>query len=408
MGLNAKDIQLRLFRVVRASAESSYTFLQRHPLVSSVLLVCFIIYILLSYIYTFLNYVSPFLVCAAIFLRIFWSSEQTHLKYVKREEEKGEKKSEKVEPKHPKIPPNNIGRPELLYKYPSQNATSRRRNFRDKKWDVYGGLEEKAKDLSTVFQNEFTKRNMESFERGECSLDYGLFAKKNQVLRRQTLRTEPSMIDLVECGDAEIEAEKTEDGEDEEEEDAQQEDRNKAILEWTENDQKNLMDLGISEMERNKRLESLMARRRARRLLKLQLENGVNDKKSIRSMTPLLITKGNPFDSSKDYDGLEMPGSAPSVMPRSPYDIPYDPSEEKPNLTGGDSFLQEYACHHHKDMPFCRHESFSLGPFYSSETKQDHGAREPYSINWRKYSERPAYSRFRKHPGDSPYLSISY
>ena len=100
---------------------------------------------------------SPFLVCAVIFIKIFWSSEQTQLKYVKTNEEKGGQK--KVEPKCPKIPNNR--RPEMLYKYPSQNATSRRRNFRDKNWDVYGGLEEKAKDLSAVFHNEFTKRNIE-------------------------------------------------------------------------------------------------------------------------------------------------------------------------------------------------------------------------------------------------------
>ncbi|KAJ1384189.1 hypothetical protein SESBI_42742 [Sesbania bispinosa] len=381
MGLNVKDIRLRLCRLVQVSSESSYKFLKRHPLVSSVLLVFFILYIFLSYIYTFLVYLSPFLVCAAIFIRIFWSSEQTHLRYVKREEEKGEQKKV-VEPKCPKIP--NNGRREL-YKYPSQNATSRRRNFIGKKWDVYGGLEVKAKDLSAAFYNEFTKRNIESFEKGESSLDYGLSAKKFQAPKRQTLRSEPSMLDLVQCGDAEIETEKLEYREDEDE-DETQEDRNKAI-EWTEDDQKNLVELGISEMERNNRLE---------------LQNGLIDKKSSRpsQIAPVLIRRGSPFGSQKDFegiDGLEMPGSAPSRVPRSPYDIPYDPSEEKPNLTG-DSFHQEYTCHQ-KDMPFCRHESFSLHPFFPSETKQDHGAREHYSFNnGRKYSDRLAHSRFRRHP----------
>ncbi|WVY89923.1 hypothetical protein V8G54_035437 [Vigna mungo] len=47
----------------------------------------------------------------------------------------------------------------------------------------------------------------------------------------------------------------------------------------------------------------------------------------------------NHFDSPKDFEGIQMPGSAPSAL-RSPFDIPYDPFEEKPNLTG-DGFDQE-------------------------------------------------------------------
>ncbi|KHN13935.1 hypothetical protein glysoja_047794 [Glycine soja] len=391
MGLNVKDIHLRLFKVVQDSTKSSYSFMRRHPLVSGASLVCFILYVFLSYIYNLLVYMSPFLVCAVIFIKIFWSSEQTQLKYVKTNEEKGGQK--KVEPKCPKIPNNR--RPEMLYKYPSQNATSRRRNFRDKNWDVYGGLEEKAKDLSAVFHNEFTKRNIEKkgaryFEKGESALDNRLSTKKTQVPKRQILRSEPSMVDLVECSDLEIEK-KIEDGDDEDGEETQEE-SNKAI-EWTEDDQKNLMYLGNSEMERNRRLENLIARRRAKKLFKGQVEKGQIDKKP---MAPVLTKRSNHLDSSsKDFDdGLDMPGSAPSLMPRSPSDNPYDPSEEKPNLTG-DSFPQEFSSQ--KYMPFSRHESFISSHLFPSETKHDHGAREHYYFNkGRKYSDRLAYSRFRR------------
>ncbi|WJX31339.1 hypothetical protein P8452_19775 [Trifolium repens] len=322
---------------------------------------------------------SPFLFCGAIFLRIFWSSEKTELRYVKIEEKK-EDKPKKVEPKvpPPNIPwPKNIARHEqILFKYPSQNATSRRRNFRDRKWDVYGGFEEKAKDLSQVFQNEYTnRRNIESFKKGESSLYYGLSSGRRSHLapKKQTLRSEPSMVDLVECGDTEIEIEKMED---DDEEDAKEDVKN--AIKWTENDQKNLMDVGNSEMERNRRLESLIARRREKKLLKLQVENGLIDKKSKAqsSMKPLDITREN-----CDLDDFDMPGSAPSVMPRSPYDIPYEPFEEKPNLRG-DGFLQEFQ----KDVSFCRYGSFMN---FSSEMKQEDG---------RKFSDRHDYSRFRRHP----------
>lgn len=394
MGLknNAKDIQLRLLRMFHVSVDSSYKFLHRHPIFSCLLLVFSIFYIFLSYIYTFLGYMSPFLICGAIFLRIFWSSEKTQLRYVKIEEKK-EDEQIKVEPKilPPKIPipipiPSIIGRHEqILFKYPSQNATSRRRNFRERKWDVYGGLEEKAKDLSEVFQNEYTnKRHIGPFKRGESSLYYGLSSgRRTHHAVKRSLRPEPSMADLVECGDTEMEIEKMEDEEDEEDV--------KNTIEWTENDQKNLMDVGNSEIERNKRLENLIARRRASKLLKLQVENGLVDKKSMTpsSMKPLVVNR-----ESCDIDDLEMPGSAPSVMPRSPYDIPYDPYEEKPNLTSG-GFLKDFQ----KDVLFSRHESFSLGSNLSSEMKHDYGTRESHSFHGRKVSDKHSFSRFRRLPG---------
>ncbi|KAL2332941.1 hypothetical protein Fmac_014154 [Flemingia macrophylla] len=334
---------------------------------------------------------SPFLVCAIIFVRIFWSSEQTQLRYVKRKEGNSEQK--KVEQKHPKIP--NIRNHEFLCKCPSQNVTSRRRNFSDKKWDMYGGLEEKANDLSVVFHNEFTKRNTKSkgfdkfFEKGGSFLDNRLSGKKKNVPKRQTLRSEPSMVDLVECGDLVIE--KIKDGDEEDGEEAQ-EDRNK-VIGWTEDDQKNLMYLGISEIERNKRLESLIARRKEKKLFIGQHEKCLIDKKP---MAKVLTKISNPLDFSKDFeDGFETPSSAPSFMATSPYEIPYDPYEEKPNLTRG-SFSQEISSQ--KNMPFCRHESFSSDHFFLSQTNQDHGSKEHYSFSGgRKYSNRIAHSRFKRH-----------
>ncbi|KAK7300970.1 hypothetical protein RJT34_11824 [Clitoria ternatea] len=250
-----------------------------------------------------------------------------------------------IEPKYPQNSLKN-GRRGLLYKYPSQNATSRRRNFTRKKLDVYGGLEMKAKDLSTVFRNEFTKKNTMVKKANFFEEEIGSLEAPTQ----QPLVSEPSMLALVTSYAAghdgqEKNIEKMED------EKKSQEDGNK-VLELKEDDKKNQMDLGICEVERNKRLESLIARRRARKQLKLQIENNLINMKSIlpSQIEPLLITRVNPFVSPKEFDGfddIEMPGSAPSVL-RSPFDIPYDPFEEKPNLTGG-GFDQEFISHQ-KDM----------------------------------------------------------
>ncbi|XP_019459608.1 PREDICTED: uncharacterized protein LOC109359415 isoform X2 [Lupinus angustifolius] len=363
MGLNAKDMHIHLCRVVNVSAEISYTFIQRHPLVSGVLLVFIILYIFLSYIYNFLIYISTFLVCTAIFVAIFWSSEQNTLICVNKEEEK-------VEAKYPNIPIQK--RRELFYKYPSQNATSRRRNFTGRKLDVYGGLEEKAKDLSEVFRNEFTNKDSwiredkYIMEEEEVSLDYELSAEKNEAPTMQTLDSEPPICDLVISSDRYVGLQKEIEKKNEEKE--VQEGKNKGV-ELKEDDQKKLMDLGLAEMERNKRLESLIARRRARKLLKLHLENGVVDPVMPREIAPLLIARGNPYDSPREFegiDGIERPGSAPSAL-RSPFDIPYDPNEEKPILKG-DSFDQEFFTTLQKELQFCRHESFN---YFSLEPRQN-------------------------------------
>ena len=67
-----------------------------------------------------------------------------------------------------------------------------------------------------------------------------------------------------EVGDIKSDAE---DEDDEEETQGSKDDPEKSAITWTEDDQKNLMDLGSSELERNQRLESLIARRRARRMM---------------------------------------------------------------------------------------------------------------------------------------------
>ncbi|CAL0307756.1 unnamed protein product [Lupinus luteus] len=255
-------------------------------------------------------------------------------------------------------------RRELFYKYSSQNATSRRRNFTGRKLDVYGDLEEKAKDLSEVFRNEFTNKDTwiredkYIIEEDEASLDYEFSEEKYEVPSKQTLYYEPPICDLVK--EEEIEKNKLEN--------EAQEDRN-GVVELKEDEQKKLMDLGLAEMDRNKRLESLIARRRARKLLKLHVENGLNGPIIPGEIAPLLIARANRYDSPREFevvDGIEMPGSAPSAL-RSPFDLPYDPNEEKPNLKG-DSFDQEFFTSLQKELQFCRHESFN---YFSVEPRQN-------------------------------------
>jgi hypothetical protein len=60
---------------------------------------------------------------------------------------------------------------------------------------------------------------------------------------------------------------------------------------------------------------------------------------------------------------------------QNPFDLPYEPFEEKPNLMA-DSFQQEFMADHLKEMLFCRHESFSLGyspPLENTQLDQHEG-----------------------------------
>ena len=97
-----------------------------------------------------------------------------------------------------------------------------------------------------------------------------------------------------------------------------EEDESKSAIKWTEDDQKNLMDLGNLELERNKRLENLIARRRARRLMD---EKNLIDLDCVDipcNVAPIATTRHNPFDFPDDSFaamGLPpIPGSAPSIL----------------------------------------------------------------------------------------------
>ncbi|KAL8150818.1 hypothetical protein V2J09_020626 [Rumex salicifolius] len=187
----------------------------------------------------------------------------------------------------------------------------------------------------------------------------------------------------------------------EEENRGEKEDAEKSAITWTEDDQKNLMDLGSSELERNQRLESLIARRRARRSIRMTTEKNLIDLDDLVlpfQVAPISTARQNPFDFPNDtFDNMDLPpipGSAPSVMlqRRNPFDIPYDSGEEKPDLMD-DSFQQEFTPPIQKEPVFRRHESFHVGSsffeFPRQEPRDFHRASrfKPYFIPERLASE---------------------
>lgn len=203
----------------------------------------------------------------------------------------------------------------------------------------------------------------------------------------------------------EIEVADDENEDDDEEEEAQDMEDPKSAIIWTEEDQRNLMDLGSSELERNQRLESLIARRRSRKNMNFTDEKNLIDLVTADYMPPISTARQNPFDLPNDnYDlGLPpIPGSAPSILlpryRRNPFDLPYDPSEEKPDLTG-DTFEPEIITSQPKETFFRRHESFNVGPSIFGLNKKDTRFR-PYFVPDVMAAEGTSYPPFQRHPSD--------
>ncbi|KAJ6761790.1 CARDIOMYOPATHY-ASSOCIATED PROTEIN [Salix koriyanagi] len=178
---------------------------------------------------------------------------------------------------------------------------------------------------------------------------------------------------IVSEEDVENQADEDEDGDDdndnEEEAQGSKEDESKSAIKWTDDDQKNLMDLGTLELERNLRLESLIRRRRARRNMRLMVEKNLIDLDAADlpiNVPSISTARQNPFDFPYD----DVPGSAPSVLlPRqNPFDLPNDSNEEKSDLKG-DIFQQEFSTTQHREPFFRRHESFSRQLSEASDSK---------------------------------------
>ncbi|XAR72301.1 hypothetical protein NMG60_11018892 [Bertholletia excelsa] len=178
--------------------------------------------------------------------------------------------------------------------------------------------------------------------------------------------------------------------------------KTKSAIQWTEDDQKNLMDLKTLELERNQRLENLIARRNAWRMM--NEKNLIDLESSDPSFNiPPVSTRQNPFDSPSCNDGLpSIPGSAPSILVprRNPFDLPYDSGQENDVVTE-ESFQQEFgAAFPPKDIFHRRHESFNAGPSIFGPPKQQNIDFKPYFVAELMASEVGDYSSLPRQSSD--------
>ncbi|XP_042375634.1 uncharacterized protein LOC121969552 [Zingiber officinale] len=205
--------------------------------------------------------------------------------------------------------------------------------------------------------------------------------------------SEASSLDEIDALSTDEEAQNH--GEEEDDEAPENDDGIEAAIKWTEDDQKNVLDIGSSELERNQRLESLIAKRKAGKNQTHVMDRNLIDidgNESFLSMNeshygihvpPVSAPRGNPFDSpyeSEEMMGLPpIPGSAPSsLLPRrNPFDLFYDQQEQDKNLTGEIWGQQGFVSAPHRQVTFRRNETFSLGRRQRQQENR-HSRLKPY------------------------------
>ena len=202
--------------------------------------------------FNLLVYHSPFLICIAILLRFFWSSERPATENVKEKEKETEKEREKTNQITPLT--HSIKEDYVVVNRDSQSFSSIRRqksrrtiHKRNQEWKGQPAKEENDMSFSlTIDQNPklvVKERASFSFEHRENSTANNIQVGSETSKPETLLASDDSGQKLKKSDSYGVvsEAEIIEESEDEEEEEEAIDNGNKAV-EWTEDDQKNLMD----------------------------------------------------------------------------------------------------------------------------------------------------------------------
>ncbi|XP_047969430.1 uncharacterized protein LOC125213110 [Salvia hispanica] len=183
---------------------------------------------------------------------------------------------------------------------------------------------------------------------------------------------------------------------DDEDDDDNTEDHTKSVITWTEEDQKNLMEVGNSEIERNQRLERILTRRRNRSMIPeinfMELENSDFQ----FQVAPISTARRNPFDLPED----SVPGSAPSVLSqrsKNPFELPDDLIEEDLKEMGDESRVEIKPSLTRK--PFLRRrDNFSAMPSIFSPNRLERRPVKirPFFVAERAIADEAGYSPYKR------------
>ncbi|KAI3760545.1 hypothetical protein L1987_50941 [Smallanthus sonchifolius] len=306
---------------------------KKYPIPTIIFILFFLLYLFFPLAFTFVIYSSPLVGFSLLVHRLFVGTNRQKVKHVEKDDRR--KKFAK-------------SRRSFKSVYSDRNQLIRRNTLNKSNDFIDANVEDDdnifLKSLHDLLSEKKSKDKM-SFEsiagKGECSSSNGT---------------------KVDCN---INKDKVEDDDDKP--------QDHKVVRWTDDDQKNAIDLGLTEAETNKRLKSLMERRRSRKNLGFE-EGGSTGNKNNVQISSVKTRKINPF-LEDNSSGMKSPDSAPSSLltTSNPFDLPYDPHEEKLDLTG-DNFHEEFTVGQPKEPVFCRHQSFSLGALLHSVIARDkHG-----------------------------------
>lgn len=179
---------------------------------------------------------------------------------------------------------------------------------------------------------------------------------------------------------------------DDDDEEESKKDQTKSVITWTEEDQKNLMDVGSSEIERNQRLERILRRRKNMSMVpEINLIDFENSDFQL-NIAPISTARRNPFDLPHDAYDSNAPGSAPSIMlqRKNPFDLPFDDDE--------DESQEEHRPPSQSRQPFLRRrDNFLARPsIFAPKGEERQPARfRPFFIPDHTVSEESSYSSFQ-------------
>lgn len=286
MGIDINDVKILVNASFQYLMKTCCQWAKDHPIVSGVLLFFYLLYLFFPSLFSILFYTFPLVICSAILL----------------------------------------GGPRFSMEKQQKNA----------KKDNAASTSSTVRDFTSIDRNRNSNSNRRSYLQTQMSRRT-VGRSDNNDFHNRTGDKRTTISRGVSPSHSDTESQSEED-------EVQNQGIHKLLVEWTEDDQRNLMDLGSSEIERNKRLESLIAKRKARKLYSMQprrtnyYDLNVDDYLDNQVMGSILVSKGG-FDNNGDHQ----PGSAPCVLlpTRNPFDLPYDPHEEKPVLTGG-SFDEDF------------------------------------------------------------------
>nr|VDD53867.1 unnamed protein product [Brassica oleracea] len=428
MGIDAKDIGTLVWKILRITTNNVYTCVRRYPVVSLVSAATFLLYTFLPLLFYFIICSSPFIACSVFYLRNHLRSKPSKIETINTANalpqflpEGSERGTRRADLKHQRSVRRNARRKveevgkdwdssqasederdqviltTLYGEFPNPQKFKKDRAFlTSQEYSFEPNLDEEKRDKAFLASQEYSsepnldeeKRDKAFLASQEYCFEPNLDQEKKNIafLASQEYSSEPNLdeetsfattgnfsvlhpYERLTSGGGETEVECSSSSSSSEGEEEEPFPKDTKIIAWTDDDQKNLLDLGNSEMERNKRLEHLITRRRTRRQVLLAAERSLMD----MEVPPVCVGRnyfGLDHDENYMIDGLQMPESAPSVLlpTKNPFDLPYDPQEEKPNLSG-DSFHQEFssANPNPSESFFSHHESFCRRNFPPSE-----------------------------------------